>query len=101
MKKETFAVENFKLNVDYLKTQYDRMWTRFNYFLTVQLALFGFFGWIVFERQEPAGARLPGAIGTLVSLIWYVTAAEDRALVAAYRKQVARAAERVSELSLD
>ena len=83
---EDHSFEDFKLKLDYLKSQYERLLSRFNYFLTVEIALFGFLGWLVFEKGNIAAVRVPAVFGALVSLLWYIVAAEDQALVKEYRE---------------
>jgi len=34
--------DDYKVKLDYVRGQYDRLWQRFNFFLTVELVLFGF-----------------------------------------------------------
>jgi len=97
MSKDDLVVEDSRLGVEYLKSQYDRLWQRFNYFLTVEMALFGYFGWLAFEKGRFSSARLPALLGIFVSLIWYATAAEDQALVKAYRDRVTDAAREVAK----
>jgi hypothetical protein len=36
-----FQIEDYRQKVQYLKDHFARIWTRFNYFLTLQSALFG------------------------------------------------------------
>ena len=96
---EDHAFEDFKLKLDYLKSQYERLLTRFNYFLTVEIALFGFLGWLVFEKSNVAAVRVPAFLGALVSLLWYIVAAEDQALVKEYRNRADKSAERLGELA--
>lgn len=89
--------EDYQLKLDYLRGQYDRLWQRFNYFLGVELAVFGFLGYVTFSLNAPAAAPLPAAIGLLVSLIWYVVGAQDRRLVEVYRQRADDAALRVAQ----
>jgi hypothetical protein len=98
---EDRAFEDFKLKLDYLKSQYERLLTRFNYFLTAEIALFGFFGWLVFEKTNIAAVRVPAFLGALVSLLWYIVAAEDQALVKEYRSRAEKSAERLGEFAID
>ena len=97
MTPDDFVVEDYKLKLDYLKTQFDRLWTRFNFFLTIEVGLFGFLGWMVFEKENPSASRVPAAIGLAVSVLWYVFAAEDRALVDSYRDRTTHAAEEIAK----
>ena len=89
--------EDFKLKIDYLKDQYQRLLVRFNYFLTVEVALFGFLGWLIFEKNNVAATRLPALIGVLVSFLWYIVAAVDRELAKQYRERADRSAQRLGE----
>ncbi len=94
---EDHAFEDFKLKLDYLQAQYQRLLGRFNFFLTVEMALFGVVGWLLFEKLNVSGARLAALLGLPVSILWYVVAAEDRELVRQYRGRVERSAERVGQ----
>jgi hypothetical protein len=87
--------EDYKLKLDYLRGQYDRLWQRFNYFLGVELAVFGFLGYVTFSLDAPGAAPLPASIGLLVSAVWYVVGAQDRRLVEVYRERADDAAVRV------
>jgi hypothetical protein len=82
--------EDYKLKLTYLTAQYDRMWTRFNFFLGTELAIFGFLGYLTFDVKLPT--RLPIFVGLAVSALWYIIGAQDHALVEEYRKRTARTA---------
>jgi hypothetical protein len=84
--------EDYKLKLDYLRGQYDRLWQRFNFFLGVELAVFGFLGYVTFSLETPEASALPAAIGILVSVIWYIVGAQDRRLVEVYRGRAHAAA---------
>jgi len=96
MATEDFLSEDYKLKVDFLKSQFDRLWTRFNYFLTVEMALFGALGFVVFEKRDFAPVPLIGLLGLLVSSVWYIVGAQDREAVDQYRQRVDRAANLVA-----
>jgi hypothetical protein len=91
-----FIVEHYKLALDYLQRQFDRLWLRFNFFLTVQMALFGFLGWLAYDKGELTGVRFVAGLGLFVSALWYVVAAQDRYLVDVYRGRTRAAAERIA-----
>jgi hypothetical protein len=93
---DEFLVDDYKLKLDYLKSQFDRMWTRFNFFLSIEVALFGFLGWLVFEKHNLGAMLLPASIGLAVSGLWYIIGAQDRALVEFYRSNVNDAAKRIA-----
>src|SRR4051812_40474167 len=78
-------IEDYKLKLGYLTAQYERLWKRFHFFLSVELALFGLLGFLTFDKKAPAATALAGGLGVAVSVLWYVVGAQDRALVTAYR----------------
>jgi len=89
--------EDYKVKLDYVRGQYDRLWQRFNFFLSVELALFGFLGYLTFDIKIPEATFLPSVVGIVVSLLWYVIGAEDRRLVEVYRERADNAAARVGK----
>ena len=86
--------DDYKVKLDYVRGQYDRLWQRFNFFLSVELALFGFLGYLTFDIKIPEATFLPSVVGIVVSLLWYVIGAEDRRLVEVYRDRADNAAAR-------
>ncbi len=88
-------LEDYRLGVGYLTNQFTRMWTRFNFFLTLEaglaIALVGLFKG---ERLSAAALVIPG-VALLISLCWYVTGAQDRYLVEVYRKQIGHTVRRL------
>lgn len=95
MSDEDFIVEDYRLALSYLQGQFQRLWQRFNFFLTVQLALFSLIGVLAFQRGALQPVPLICGLGIAVSAIWYVVAAEDRFLVNVYRTRVKSAATRI------
>ena len=93
-----FIVEDYKLALSYLQGQFERLWQRFNFFLTVQLALFGLVGVLFLQRGTLKPLPPVCVLGVAVSVIWYLVAAEDRFLVTFYRARVKSAAERIGRL---
>lgn len=98
MEHEEFVVEDYKLALGYLQGQFQRLWQRFNFFLSVQMALFGFLGWLVFEKRSVAALPLVCILGLFVSIVWYLVAAQDKALVSAYRDRTKSAAEKIAAI---
>ena len=90
-------LEDYKLKLDYLTAQYDRMWNRFNFLLGVELAVFGFLGYLIFDVKNPEATVLPILIGMGVSALWYVIGAQDHALVETYRERTTAAARALSD----
>lgn len=86
-----FLLEDYKQKIGYLTNHLQRMWTRFNFFVTIESALIG--GKFLISSnvlsQELAWA------GVVLSALWYVMGAQDRFLAKLYRWQVEQAARRV------
>lgn len=79
-----FLLEDYKLKVQYLTDHFSRMWTRFNFFLTINSALFAF----SVQKDTAAFAPLFVLAGVLLSALWYFFGATDNYLVEVYRKQM-------------
>jgi hypothetical protein len=82
-----FLIDDYKLKVGYLEKQFDRMWTRFSFFTTVEVALVGALAYFLFDpaNRNVAAAPYPIVLGIVISALWYIVGAEDRYLVSAYR----------------
>ena len=78
-----FLIEDYWQKVQYLKDHFTRLWNRFNYFLTIQSALFGA---VVLSPGEYRPA-VP-LFAALVCILWYIFGAQDRYLVELYRKEI-------------
>src|SRR5688572_31501910 len=89
----SFLIEDYKYKIDYLTAHMTRMWTRFNFFVTLETALLG--GRVLLVGDKPA--PMVGIAGMFLSLVWYVMGAQDRFLMDFYRWQVMEAAERVRD----
>jgi hypothetical protein len=88
-----FAQRDYEMKAAYLTNQFQRMWTRFNYFVVIESALIG--GKTIFGDHAIGKAGL--AFGLGLSLVWYVMGAEDRFLVQLYREQLREAAKVLSD----
>lgn len=95
-----FLVDDYKLKVDYLTAHFDRLWTRFNFFLTIELAIFGFLGYLLFdtEGRDLQAVPVPFILGIGVSLVWFIVGRQDRALVNDYRSDLRGIAATLSNL---
>lgn len=90
----TFLSEDYKQKVAYLTAHLTRMWTRFNIFVSIELALIGSkFLWQAKDLNAPAVM----VVGAVTSLLWLLMGSEDRYLVHHYRQQVAAASKAWSE----
>src|SRR5437762_2273906 len=92
-----FLIADYWEKVHYLKDHFTRLWNRFNYFLTIQSALFG----ATVLSPEKYRWWVP-IFAALVCALWYIFGAQDRYLVALYRKEIEHALDHVKqELPLD
>jgi hypothetical protein len=76
---------DYKLKIDYLTAHLGRMWTRFNFFLVISSALFGY----SLNMDNARYMSLLIGFGLFFSVLWYFFAATDNFLVSTYRSQVA------------
>jgi hypothetical protein len=88
---EAFLEDDYELKVRYLTDHMQRMWTRFNFFITIQS---GLVGGLVFTSD--GGKFTASALYFLIaeaalSVIWWVFGAQDRHLVVVYRGQIEEA----------
>ena len=87
-----FLLQDYQLKVRYVSDHFQRMWTRFNFFLTLEGAALGA---LVFSSEERDWWL--GLYGMLVSAVWYLFGAQDRFLVRLYRTQVREMADQIAE----
>ena len=86
MDTKDFLLEDYKVKVQYFNDHLSRMWTRFNFLLTLNSALFAF------SVQDDAASftLLFIAAGILLSILWYIFGANDNYLVEVYRQEIQR-----------
>jgi hypothetical protein len=90
----TFLDKDYERKINFLVHQFSRMWTRFNFFVTIESSLVG--GKFLFDPQGPnQGFAL---LGIVLSFIWYVFGANDKYLVDVYRKAVEEAGYKLTSL---
>jgi hypothetical protein len=93
---EARLLEDYKIQVQALTNQYSRLWTRFNFFITIHSALLvALLGLFKDEDVEWTALAIP-LLGVLMSALWFVTGAQDRYLVVFYRAMITHAANRVA-----
>ena len=85
-----FLTADYWQKVQYLKDHFTRVWNRFNYFLTIQSALFG----ATVLSPDKYRWWVP-LFAALVCALWYIFGAQDRYLVDLYRKEIEQALESV------
>lgn len=89
-------LEEYKIQVQSLANHYARVWTRFNFFITLHTAVLVALVGLFRDRDLSADAIPLTALGIFTGLIWYVIGAQDRYLVTFYRRQISYAAERLA-----
>jgi hypothetical protein len=91
-----FLLEDYKQKIAYLTAHFQRLWTRFNFFVTIEAAVAAF----MFTSNRTFATFALDLIGVevAVTLMWWVFGAEDRFLVRVYRKQVRDAADKLMNL---
>jgi hypothetical protein len=82
-----YLLKDYELKVRYLTDHLSRMWTRFNFFLTINSALF--VASININRDNNHNVGLLAVLGFALSLVWNQFGATDNYLADLYRKQVA------------
>ena len=96
MTEADFLQKDYELKTKYLTDHLQRMWTRFNFFVTIESALIS--GKFLFASNSPnVGLTIAGI---MLSLIWYVMGAQDRFLVDMYRTEVEKTGRRYALAAL-
>jgi len=90
---DSFLLDDYRQKVSYLTAHLQRMWTRFNFFLTIQSGLLAF---LFTSNRDLSSVALYFALAeATVALLWYIFGAQDRYLVLLYRQHVKLAAEKL------
>jgi hypothetical protein len=92
-KEKDFLFRDYELKIGYLSNHFQRMWTRFNFFVTIESALLG----SKFLIADCVPSVELAIAGIILSLLWYVMGAQDRYLVKLYRWQVEQAGKRIAQ----
>jgi hypothetical protein len=93
VEEKDFLLKDYELKIRYLSDHFQRMWTRFNFFVTIESALIG--GKFLIASNTPS--RELAFAGIILSALWYVMGTQDRYLVKLYRWEVEEAGKRVAE----
>src|SRR4030042_6552815 len=82
-----FLLQAYQSRIKYHSDQITRMWARFSFLLTIDLALFALFAGVLIGKKTSATAIcfLVG-MGFFISIVWYIYSAQDRYLFELYRK---------------
>lgn len=87
-----FLLEDYKQKIAYLTAHLGRMWTRFNFFLTAEIALLAYL--FTTNREFTRITLEVAVIELIISVIWWEFGRQDRFLVLIYRKQIEETGER-------
>ncbi len=94
-----FYKQEYKLKVEFYTGQFQRMWTRFNLFLTLETGLAA----LLFVKDSGALTRLAAPVALveiLISSVWFVIGLQDRCLVRVYRAHIRHAASVLTDLNV-
>ena len=83
-----FLIEDYKVKANHIEGQYVRMWSRFNYFLTIQAGLFLLLFTKLLDPQISKSSIIITPIGIIWCVIWYMFGAQDRYHAATQRKNI-------------
>lgn len=87
-KRIDFLIEVYKLRVQFHSEHIDRLWTRFNFLLTTEIALLGLFFTIWADNNSWNGFVMFPILGIIVSVLWYILGAQDHYYFEGFRKQI-------------
>ncbi|HSK72732.1 MAG TPA: hypothetical protein VK892_13610 [Pyrinomonadaceae bacterium] len=93
-----FLLEDYKQKIAYLTAHLGRMWTRFNFFLTAEVALLAYL--FTTSRELTPITLEVAVIELIISVIWWEFGRQDRFLVLIYREQIKDTTERLLKAEL-
>lgn len=94
---DQFLLEDLKIKAEFLQHHFQSMWTRFNFFITVQAGLVVLLfstGTNGFSNKELYFA----CVEAFLAFIWWLFAAQDRYLVLHYRNEIKAIAVRIAAI---
>lgn len=86
--KSDFLMDVYKLRVEFYSDHTSRMWTRFNFLLTIEIGLLGFLLSVWAEPIRQEKLWLFPVAGIFISVVWYILGAQDRYYFEGFRKQI-------------
>jgi hypothetical protein len=81
-----FLLEDYRLKVEYFSSHLSRMWTRFNFLLTIDSALFALYA--TRENLEPDTRLLFLLTGLVLSVLWSYFGVLDIFITDTYRNHI-------------
>jgi hypothetical protein len=95
--KNDFLKEVYRLRIQLYGEFSGRMWTRFNFLLTAEIGVAGFFIANSTNSEWNNALWLFPVVGGLISLIWYILGAQDRYYFEGFRMQVQHLENKITE----
>lgn len=93
------VIHYYEIRMSALSEYSDRVWNRFNWLLTLQLAIFGFY-FSQIDKSASVAIFKSGVpiIGIVVAILWLVMGAEDYVSMKKHGKRTAEVENKVKEL---
>lgn len=85
-----FLEKDYELKINFLVAQFDRVWKRFQFFLTIQSGLMVVYLGLKIDSQFFDSLHIP-LIGVFLCLIWFVLGSQDKYVIELYRLHVKKA----------
>ncbi|ETR67061.1 MAG: hypothetical protein OMM_12003 [Candidatus Magnetoglobus multicellularis str. Araruama] len=94
-------VHYYEVRMNALSEYSDRVWNRFNWFLTLQLAIFGFYFTQIDKLSlQPLIAKGIPIVGITISVLWCLMGAEDYVSMRKHGKRTLEVENKVKEAFL-
>lgn len=86
-----FRLRDYELKANYLVSQFERMWTRFQFLLGIETLLIGLY-FAPLQSNRSLNVSIFAVLGLITAVVWYIIGSEDKYLVDLYRTQLRTAA---------
>jgi hypothetical protein len=95
MDRTDFLAKDYEIKANYLSGHHQRLLTRFNFFLTLESALFG--AEFIVGEDRP-GPELPAVavVGAIIAIMWLFVGVEDGRTLQVHKWHVKKAADRIT-----
>jgi hypothetical protein len=90
--RNAFFVRDYEVRADYLSGHQQRLLTGFNFFVTLETALFG--SDLIFGEHGPPPAGL-AAVDVLLAIVWLLVGVDDARILRIHKWHVKKAADRI------
>ena len=86
--KINFLIEAYRLRFQLHSEHTSRLWTRFNFLLTAEIAFLGVLYTAIANASSLDSHKIISGFGIIVSLLWYILGAQDHYYFEGFRQQV-------------